>query len=75
MTLRAAPGREESITIYWQRGRERAIGGYRFFPRPASAAFKTAATTRGTPMLVMQRKSIGHWRKKQGEQGAVDVNE
>jgi hypothetical protein len=34
----------------------------------------TAATTRSTPMPFMQRKSIGHSRKKHGEHGASDFS-
>ena len=33
---------------------------------------KTASTTLSTAMPFMQRKSIGHSRKKQGEHGALD---
>src|ERR1043166_10205808 len=38
------------------------------------AACTVASTTRSTEMPVMQRKSIGHSRRKQGEQGALAVS-
>src|SRR5439155_1330453 len=37
-------------------------------------ACKTASTARPTLMPVMQRKSIGHVRRKQGAQGALDLS-
>lgn len=39
-----------------------------------SAASITASIARSMPIPVMQRKSIGHSRRKQGAQGAWAVN-
>src|SRR5665213_1138866 len=41
-------------------------------PSEVKIVFKTASTTCPTPMPFMQRKSIGHSRKKHGEHGTSD---
>src|SRR5271170_3285624 len=43
-------------------------------PSVGEIVFKTASTTRSTLMPFMQRKSIGHSRRKHGEHGASDLS-
>src|SRR5271169_1077996 len=63
----------------FRRGRAEAeseggdVGAWSFFCVQQTAE-STASTTRSTLMPFMQRKSIGHSRRKHGEQGALDFS-
>ena len=76
MSHRPATRRTDLLTICWLVGRGDKKKGYKasWECGREAQALSTAAMTGSISMPFMQRKSIGHARKKHGEHGALDFN-